>query len=210
MKEITDMSKQVRKGERFPNWNNFYKENKVNTMPWFHPELDADLKKALRKMKISSGSFLDIGTGPGTQAEQLCKMGFTVTGIDLSDAAIEGAKNRFKDMPIKFLVDDVIHSHLAGPFDFAFDRGCFHVLPPTERQVYVETLDRLLVRKGILFLKCFSSEETNVEGGPWRFQKQDIIDIFEKRFEIKGITPSVYQGTLTIQPKALFCILEKK
>ena len=38
-------------------------------------------------------NFLDLGTGPGTQAMWLAKRGYKVIGSDLSDAAINRAKN---------------------------------------------------------------------------------------------------------------------
>lgn len=38
-------------------------------------------------------NFLDLGTGPGTHAMWLAKRGYKVIGSDLSDAAINRAKN---------------------------------------------------------------------------------------------------------------------
>ena len=38
-------------------------------------------------------NFLDLGTGPGTQIMWLAKRGYKVIGSDLSDAAINRAKN---------------------------------------------------------------------------------------------------------------------
>ena len=40
-------------------------------MHWYFPALDPDLGKALEAYRIVSGTFLDIGTGPGTQAIEL-------------------------------------------------------------------------------------------------------------------------------------------
>jgi hypothetical protein len=35
---------------------------------------------------------------------------------------------------IKFIVDDIIKSHLSSnEFDFIFNRGCFHVISPEKR-----------------------------------------------------------------------------
>ena len=38
--------------------------------------------------------FLDVGSGPGTQAIALARRGFRVTATDLSVAAVEGARQR--------------------------------------------------------------------------------------------------------------------
>ncbi|MBI1662851.1 MAG: class I SAM-dependent methyltransferase [Nitrosopumilus sp.] len=39
---------------------------------------------------------MDLGTGPGTQALELSKIGFKVTGTDISQSAIEKAKKIIK------------------------------------------------------------------------------------------------------------------
>ena len=51
---------------RFPVWDELYKNTEVKTMPWFNKDLDKDLEEEINKLKIKSGTFLDIGTGPGT------------------------------------------------------------------------------------------------------------------------------------------------
>jgi len=46
-----------------------------------------------RLLTLVVKNFLDLGTGPGTQAMWLAKRGYKVIGSDLSDAAINRAKN---------------------------------------------------------------------------------------------------------------------
>jgi methylase of polypeptide subunit release factors len=61
-------------------------------MPWYNENLDFDLEEELDRRKITSGKFLDLGTGPATQAMLLAKRGFNVTGSDVSEAAIKRCK----------------------------------------------------------------------------------------------------------------------
>jgi methylase of polypeptide subunit release factors len=80
-------------------------------MPWYNKSLDADLELELDKLKINRGSFLDLGTGPGTQAVKLFERGFDVTASDLSPTSIRKASVRYhknKNNKIKFIVDDII------------------------------------------------------------------------------------------------------
>lgn len=193
----------------FPNWENLYQEQSVETMPWFNPALDADLEKALNQLNLSGKTGLDIGTGPGTQAIALAERGFEVTAVDLSATAIENAKTKAKDLNINWQQDDILNTKLERQFDFAFDRGCFHVFAPEQRQNYVSVVNKLIVPEGYLLLKCFSYKETR-EAGPYRFTPQEIEEIFHNQFKIIDIQETVYQGTLEIFPQALFCIMQKE
>ena len=75
----------------FPDWETLYKSQKVETMPWYNQNLDSDLEEELHCRKVTNGKFLDLGTGPATQAIWLSKLGFKVIGSDLSEAAIKRA-----------------------------------------------------------------------------------------------------------------------
>lgn len=194
----------------FPNWEKLYQDQNVESMPWFNPDLDADLDQALSKLNLHTGAALDLGTGPGTQAIALAQRGFQVTATDLSDTAIQKAQAiaKEKGLDIFWKQDDILNSNLAQKFDFILDRGCFHVFPPERRQDYVSVVGSLIKPGGYLFLKCFSHLETREEG-PYRFTSEEIKQIFSQTFNVRSVEETVYQGTLDPLPKALFCILEK-
>lgn len=200
----------MHKEREFPNWEQLYQDKEVESMPWFSPDLDPDLAQALTRLNLSSGTVLDLGTGPGTQAIALAKRGFQVTATDLSDAAVKQAANKAKaeGLNIAFQQDDILNSQLDQQFDFVWDRGCFHVFPSERRQDYVQVVDRLIKSKGYLFLKCFSHLQPGEEG-PYRFTPEDIGQIFSNYFKVYAIEETVYQGTLDPLPQALFCILQK-
>lgn len=60
--------------KEFPDWDVYYKQNKVETMPWYEKNLDLDIVEEIQFLE--KGKFLDLGTGPGTQAIELAKNGF--------------------------------------------------------------------------------------------------------------------------------------
>ena len=195
----------------FPDWETLYKIQKVETMPWYNEILDSDLEDELYLRKITNGKFLDLGTGPATQAVWLAKRGFNVIGSDLSETAIKRANSVYaNEKNIDFVVDDILNSKLkANEFDYIFDRGCFHVLLPVDRQGYITKIKQILRNNGILFLKCFSDKEPRQEG-PYKFSQDEIRDLFNKHFEMVGIKETVYQGTLDPFPKALFVVMKFK
>jgi len=192
-------------------WDDYYKDNKVEEMPWYHTDLDHDLENEIKSRNLNTGKFLDLGTGPGTQALQLAKKGFDVTGADLSQNAIINAKTLSNK--INFVADDILNSNLPDKeFDFIFDRGCFHLFENPQRKNYVLQIKRILSDDGIFFLKCMSIEEKSLpeNEGPRRLSKQEIQDTFSNDFEIESIQDTEFAGTLEFLPKALFAILKKK
>lgn len=202
--------------KKFPDWNELYKNQRAETMPWYNEALDEDLKSELEKRNIKGGTFLDLGTGPATQAFQLANMGFKVKASDISEAAIFAAKKIMtenKNAKIKhvdFIVDDILNSKINDDeFDYIFDRGCFHVLPVSKRLTYIIEVNKKLKYHGLLFLKVFSDKELRNDG-PYKFSENEIRDIFEREsFQIEGIEESVFQGNLIPLPKALFVTMMK-
>jgi len=201
----------IKVDEEFSDWETYYKNNEVTKMPWYDKNLDHDLENEIKSRNVSSGKFLDLGTGPGTQAIQLAKQGFDVTATDLSENAILKAKNLSNE--VNFVKDDFMNSTLQdNEFNFIFDRGCFHVFDIPQRATYVKQIKRILNKNGILFLKCMSINEKDLpsDKGPHRLSKQEIRDVFSNDFEIETIRDTFFTGTINPLPKALFAILKKK
>jgi 2-polyprenyl-3-methyl-5-hydroxy-6-metoxy-1,4-benzoquinol methylase len=195
---------------QLPDWEATYQNQAIETMPWFYPALDDDLKQALDALGMQGGNALDLGTGPGTQAMQLAQRGFDVTATDISQEAIRLAREKAErqGLSITWQQDDVLATRLAQQFDLIFDRGCFHVLPPEQRQAYAGTVAGLLKPGGHFFLKCFSHLQPGTQG-PHRFTPEQIREIFGGHLQVRSITETVYQGTLDPLPRALFCVLQR-
>jgi len=195
----------------FPQWEELYQQQEIESLPWFNPELDEDLEKALDELGLRSGSALDLGTGPGTQAIHLARRGFDVTATDISEAAIRVAREKAREqgLEITWAQDDILDTRLGRQFDLIFDRGCFHVLNPERREDYVRTVSGLLKTGGYLFLKCFSHLQPG-EQGPYRFTSEQIREIFSDRLNVLSIKETVYQGTMDPLPRALFCTMKRE
>ena len=76
-----------------PTWDDYYKNEKIEKMPWYNEKLDFDLEEKLNVMQIINGIFLNLGTGLGIQVMQLSKEGFDVIGSDISETVIKRNKN---------------------------------------------------------------------------------------------------------------------
>ena len=197
--------------KQFPDWETLYREQPGERLPWYYAELDPDLAAALREHGLAGGRLLDLGTGPGTQAIALAARGFDATGSDLSATAVARATELAlaRGVRVTFVQDDVLASRLTGSFAAVFDRGCFHVIDPASRPVYVASVAAWLAPGSLLFLKTFSALQPGT-AGPHRFTADQLRDIFAASFELLTADETIYQGTLDPPPRALFSVLRRR
>jgi len=193
-------------------WEEQYRDDDVETMPWFCPHLDRDVAWAIETLPIAPAKALDLGCGPGTQAIELNRIGFDVTGSDISPSAVCKADARAKKegVVVTFVCDDILKTQLNDTYAVIMDRGCFHVLDADQRPDYLRSVLHLLDENGYLLLKTFHKQELREEGPPNRFEAADIEAIFSGAFKLIEYRDSFFESTMDSDPKALFCILQKK
>jgi cyclopropane fatty-acyl-phospholipid synthase-like methyltransferase len=84
--------------------------------------------------QIPAGNALDIGCGTGTNVIYLAKHGFRVVGIDLSQLAIDKARDEAREAGVEaeFYSGDALKIGTSGgvdikmKVDLALDIGCLH------------------------------------------------------------------------------------
>ena len=72
-------------------------------------------------------SALDVGCGTGTTAFHMARLGFDVTGVDLSATAIDMGRTLAKEqnLDIEFVTGDVLDLEALGKkFDLIYDSHC--------------------------------------------------------------------------------------
>jgi len=117
---------------------------------------DDDLSQLFDIFQISSLSkeflVLDAGCGTGKCSIPLAKLGFKVIGVDISEKAIEVARQKADEakLPITFKVGDLeALSFEDDTFDIVFCGGVFHHFPVLNK--VEEELHRVLKENGKLF-----------------------------------------------------------
>jgi len=143
------------------------------------------LKTAVADGCIAPGSqCIDVGTGRGQVAAWLAEQGFDVLAADISEEATRLGSLHFGHLTprLEFRTLDVSQTteEMEGRFDFLFDRGCYHVLPVLQREVYLANLTSW-ARPGAKFL-LFSRR------GP----DADVPSLFSPSFEIVHSEPILY------------------
>ena len=111
-----------------------------------------DIGKASRELKevVGAGTIrkcraVDLCCGAGTDAIFMAQQGFDVTAIDIAPTALSKAEERASKAgaSVQWVLADVLAAPILEPFDFIYDRGCYHVVREQNLAAYLETLRRL-------------------------------------------------------------------
>jgi SAM-dependent methyltransferase len=166
------------------NWNQRYVQNDV---PWDTNQPSSELVRVLHEYKIKPGRALDTGCGTGTNVVHLASQGFDATGVDLAPAAIEAARNRAAAAGVvcRFHTADVLNlPDLGPPFDFLFDRGCYHAVRRIDESGVIRALERQLSESGLMLVLAGNANEENApQEGPPRVSEMELRSAF-RPFEI--------------------------
>jgi SAM-dependent methyltransferase len=109
-------------------WDHRYRDHDT---PWDTGYPSTELQRSLAERKLPPCRALEVGCGTGTNLIWLAQEGFDCTGIDLSPRAIEQArlKATAAGVNVRLVIGDVCAPpDLGEPFEFVFDRGCYHAV----------------------------------------------------------------------------------
>ena len=169
-------------------WDDIYRRYTLDEIPWELKRPDEPLRRLVESGTLKRGTVLDACSGAGTQSIYLARKGFTVTGIEISPAAVEISETRSQKAGVtcNFVTGDVLSFPFkTKEFDIVIDRGCFHHIPKDKREYYLKGICRVLRPGGKYYLKCFSYKN----GEAWNhFRKRDIIRYFSPCFDILEMT----------------------
>lgn len=124
------------------------------------------------------GKVLEIGCGEGNLSRIFAKNGYSVTGVDISEVAINWAKEKIKNssLDINYFQSDFSSKdiNINDSFDLIIDGNCFHCIHRENRLIFLENVKKLLKEKGVFFISslCSKTDEditTFHENIPYRF-----------------------------------------
>jgi len=181
-----------RSGMNKDGWDAIYRTRGLNQIAWHSGQPDRHLVRLVNRQNIPKGKALDMCSGDGTNSIYLASQGFAVYGVDISSTAVRIARQRCakRRLACSYEVGDILNLSFKGPFDFVFDRGCFHHLAKREKSRYVAQLKRILRPGGKFFLLCFSDKNPPFEKN---LTKEDIRGYFGRDFRLHFIKDSVHR-----------------
>lgn len=192
----------------------FKQRYREGNMPWDLGRPDFNLQKEIEKGSLKPGRMLDIGCGTGSDALWLAKKGFEVTGTDLSDIAIQTAKERAVNagLQCQFYALDFQQQPVPGaPFDCVYDRGCFHSFDShyMRKKFAKHTAEHL--KEGGLWLSLIgSADDPPRDVGPPRRSLKDVVAAMEPYFEFLSAVAGQFDSEREVPPRVWICLMRKR
>ena len=162
-------------------WDSSYRRTR---MPgWDVGRPAGELKRVVESGAVKPGRALVLGCGTGTNAVYLASKGFKVTGVEVAPTALTLAEQRARKAKVKvrWLVADAVAVPDIGPFDFIFDRGCYHHIQRYDAAGFAKTVSRL-TREGSLFLLLAGNANESRRYGPPRVKESQLVADFSPTF----------------------------
>jgi SAM-dependent methyltransferase len=127
-----------------------------------------------------------LGCGAGTNAIYLASKGFDVTAIDVAPTALHVAEAKAEEagVRVEWVLADVLVLPELEPFEFIFDRGCYHNVRYVDAAAFVESLRRLS-RPGTRVLVLSLNRD-----GPPGIREHHMRDDFSALFEFEWLRDS--------------------
>ena len=198
----------VSAAKRHPSWNDSYASG--DPLPWDSGMPDPMLVDMIESAAIAPGRTLEVGCGTGTNAIYLARRGFEVVGVDISPLAIEKARANARDCCRFEAIDFLSDAPPGGPFQFVFDRGCFHTFDAEhDRARFAQNVAAALVDGGVWLSLIGSTEGPPRDAGPPRRSARDVMNAIEPSFEILQFRSGEF-GVFGEQLKAWLCLSRKR
>ena len=194
--------------------NRFEERYKADDTPWDHGAPDANLLDMVIQWPIPKCKVLDVGCGTGDNAILLAQQHFVATGCDISQTAIEKAKEKasISNVDCSFIVADFLNDRIPGsPFGFVFDRGCLHSLNTVEeRRRFAEKVTSHLEEGGLWLTLVGNADGKDRETGPPKLTARELLDVVEPYCEVLSLDAGYFGSNQSDPPKAWVCLLRKR
>ena len=149
-----------------------------------------------------------------TQVREIMIPRTDVTAIDIAPTALSQARRKARKagVSVGWLLADVLSPPNLKPFDFIYDRGCYHVVRDQNLVAYLDTVRRYS-RPGTQFLLLTgNSNEPARDYGPPRVTEEEIRNDFLSLFDLEWLQESRFEISRpgAVSPLAWSVLLRRK
>ena len=172
----------------------YVSKNDSNNWPWDIKTHDKNLENILTEYNINKGRVLEIGCGTGNDINFLCSKGFDVTGMDISQNAIDIAeKNNQHHNNVKYIVGDINEDLPKDKYDLIYDRGCLHGNPELISSIFPKLFEILNDNGKILIISSNSNSKGNDYATPAKLNIRHLIHYSDDGFKVLLIKEIPFQ-----------------
>ncbi|MDP6543500.1 MAG: class I SAM-dependent methyltransferase [Phycisphaerae bacterium] len=170
-------------------WDNAYRN--YHRPGWDSGRVAFELRKVVENGSVKPCRAVILGCGTGTNAEYLAGKGFEVTAIDISPTCLVMAKRKsdVSGSGVKWMLVDVLSPPDMKPFDFIFDRGCYHNIRKHNAAGFIKAANKLS-KPGTKFMLLAGSAAEKRHWGPPRIKESEIREDFSPSFKIESMKQS--------------------
>ena len=164
-------------------WNNFYKDKNKSKVSSF-------ARFTLKKIGARKNySLIDIGCGNGRDSVFFSKKKIAVTGIDISNKAIN--KNKiFKNRYLKFLKFDIEKNNIKKKFDIIYCRFFLHAISEKSEKKLLNLIKNISRNNTLVFFE-FRNWHDEIFDNKRKNKNNDIVE-FEKGHYRRIINPKTF------------------
>lgn len=167
-------------------WDTVYGSRSTTELSW-HEEHPAASLRLLSEAASSQGTFVDVGAGASSLADELLAGGWTdVTVLDVSAKALEIVRSRLHAQ-VSYVVADLLTWRPDRQYDAWHDRAAFHFLTAEdERRQYVATAAGADRAGGILVVGTFAADGPKQCSGlsTTRYDEAGLAEVFAPAFAV--------------------------
>ena len=175
-------------------WDGSYRGGK---RPFWDAGLaSGELRRVVEQGIVRPGPAVDLGCGSGTDAIYLASKGFDVTAIDIAPTALSLGREKAEraGVKVRWLLANVLSLPQLKPFEFIFDRGCYHEVRFDNAAAYVETVRRLSQPGRTRFLLLAGNpNEAPVQYAPPQVAEEDIRSDFSPLFDFEWVKETRFE-----------------
>jgi SAM-dependent methyltransferase len=146
-------------------------------VPWDRDEPNPLLVDWLERHPPKGARAVVVGCGLGRDAEYVASLGLHTTAFDVSPTAVRGARERFPESVVEYVVADLLDppAEWAGGFDLVVESITVQSMPLSVRAGAIRHVGRLVAPGGeLLVISGIRGEGEQVDGPPWPLTRTEV------------------------------------
>lgn len=197
--------------QRATHWQRVYLSKADYETSWYQADPAMSLQ-LIRGCAPPNARIVDTGGGTSALAGILVQDGYAVTVLDISQAALDRARQRIGSVAeqIRWIVGDVTEIDSIGQCDVWHDRAVFHFLTEeSDRQRYITLAARSIVPGGHAVIGTFAPNgPEKCSGLPvQRYDAGKLQEVFAEQFSIVSHCDELHQTPWGSQQAFTYAVL---